>query len=185
MQLTRRLNGRFGGLSGAANSSSVALIVGGKLSVFSFRHWGVVMGVLTDFVVVDRLDAQRVCDSMCPSRDFAGMDAKGIDTVKLGTLHSVLTGDKFNPSFISETVCSGGDEGPWVFEVPPDLVHRVAKLDAPQVALVGKKWAATEEFSSKYSNWPVEAVQQMLQELVTLCNRAVDEGKAVLMWMCL
>jgi hypothetical protein len=42
------------------------------------------MDVLTDFVVADCADAQRVCDSACPSQDYAGLDAKGIDTVKLG-----------------------------------------------------------------------------------------------------
>ena len=48
------------------------------------------MGVLTDIVVVDRKHARRVLKSACPSRDFGGLDAKGIDTVKLGTLHAAL-----------------------------------------------------------------------------------------------
>ena len=86
------------------------------------------MGVLTDFVVADRNDARRVCDASCPSRDFAGQDAKGIDTVKLGKLYAVLMGGEYDPSFISEPLCAGGDEGPWVFEVPLDLVRRLASL---------------------------------------------------------
>jgi hypothetical protein len=143
------------------------------------------MGVLTDFVIADRLDAQRVCDSLCPSQDFPGLDAKGIDTVMLGTLHAILTGGEYDASFISDTLCSGGDDGPWVFEVPPDLVQRLAKLDATELASAGKQWAATEEFSPKYGNWPVEAVQQVLKELATLSKQAGGEGKAILMWMCL
>src|SRR3954469_8106971 len=103
------------------------------------------MGVLTDFVVADRGDAQRVCDSSCPSRDFAGLDAKGIDTVKLGTLYAVLTGGKFDPSFVGDSLCSGGEDGPWVFEVPPAPVQRLAALTPRQLTAAGKKWAATEE----------------------------------------
>jgi hypothetical protein len=143
------------------------------------------MGVLTDFVVMARTDAQRVCDSHCPSQDFAGLDAKGIDTVKLGTLHAVLIGGEFDPSFMSGSLCSGGEDGPWVFEVPSDLVERLARLNAKELRAVAAKWAATEEFSPKYDNWPVEAVRQVLYEMAALCRRAVSEKKAVLMWMCL
>jgi hypothetical protein len=143
------------------------------------------MGVLTDFVVADRGDARRVCDSDCPSQDFAGLDAKGIDTVKVGTLHALLTGGAFDPSFMGDNLCSGGEDGPWVFEVPSDLVQRLAALTPRQLAAAGRKWAATDEFSPKYDNWPAEAVQQVLQELAALCKRATCEGKAVPMWMCL
>lgn len=58
---------------------------------------------LTDFVVADRKDAQKVCNSACPSRDFNGMDAKGIDPVKLGTLYAVLTDTEYDASFASGT----------------------------------------------------------------------------------
>jgi hypothetical protein len=143
------------------------------------------MGVLTDFVVADRADAQRVCDSDCPSQDFAGLDAKGIDTVKLSTLHAILTGGEFDASFMGDTLCSGGEDGPWVFEVPADLAQRLAKLGARQLRSVGAEWDATEEFSPKYDNWPAEAVQQVLRDLAALRRRAAGEGKAVLMWMCL
>ena len=143
------------------------------------------MGVLTDFVVADRANARRVCESGCPSQDFAGLDAKGIDTVMLGTLHAVLTGGAFDPSFMSDALYSGGKNGPWVFEVPPNLVMRLAKLNAQQLRSTAAEWATTEEFSPEYEDWPVEAVQQMLADLAGLCKRAVGEDKAVLMWICL
>ncbi len=144
------------------------------------------MGVLTDFVVCDGADARRVCDSACPSQEFAGLDAKGIDTVKLGALHAVFTGGECDPSFMAnECLCSGGDDGPWVFQVPPDLVAMLANLTDSQLASVGDKWAASDEFSPRYDNWPEEAVHQMLSDLAGLCKQAVGEGKAVLMWMCL
>jgi len=141
---------------------------------------------LTDFVVVDRSEAQRVCDATCPSEEFSGLDAKGIDTVKLGTLYAVLTEIEFDSAFMSgDPLASGGDEGPWVVEVPADLVQRLAKLDAKQLAAVAAKWAKTEEFSPQYDNWPAEAVHEVLAELVKLCTQAMAARKSVLLWLSL
>lgn len=141
---------------------------------------------LTDFVVANRADAQLVCDSTCPSEEFLGMDAKGIDTVKLGTLNAILTGTEFDPQFVSrDELATGGEDGPWVFEVPTDFVHRLAVLDAEQLRAAAVQWAKTEEFSSEYCNWSPEEVHQMLQDLTRLSVRAVAERKSVLMWMSL
>lgn len=143
------------------------------------------MGVLSDFVVAGLADAPRVCASNRPGHDFAGLDARGIDTVKLATLHAILTGGEVDPSFMSDTLCSSGDDGPWVFEVPTDLVQRLAQLDAPERGAVGAAWASTEEFSPRYDDWPAEAVQQVLEDLAALCRRTAAEGEALLLWMCL
>lgn len=143
------------------------------------------MGVLTDFVIADRSDARRVLDSDCPCEDFGGLDAKGIDTVNLATLHAILTGGDLDPSFMGKPTCSGGENGPWVIEVPPDLVRRLAGLDEAERRSGGRAWAATEEFSARYCNWPPEAVQQFLDDLARLCEQAIGEDKAVFMWMCL
>lgn len=144
------------------------------------------MGVLTDFVVANRRDARRVCNAACPSKEFSGLDAKGIDPVKLATLYAVLTGTEFNPSLIGgDPLATGGDNGPWVMEVPPDLVQRLAKLDADGVAAAAAKWARTEEFSPEYDNWPAEAVHEVLADLAKLCAKAVGAKKSVLMWMSL
>lgn len=141
---------------------------------------------LTDFVIADREDARRVCDSACPSEEFNGLDAKGIDPVKLGTLYAVLTNTEYDPSFTPGTpLCDGGEEGPWVIEVPNDLVERLGKLDAKQIGAVAAKWAKTEEFSPRYDNWPPEAVHEVLSDLAKLCVQASAAKKRVLMWMSL
>lgn len=142
------------------------------------------MGVLTDFVVADLADAQKVCDSSAPYRDFDGLDAKGIDPVKLDTLLAVLRGEAFHP-VTHNLLSSRGEEGPWVFEVPPDLVQRLAALTAQQLEVTARQWAATEEFSPRYDNWPLEAVQEILNELAALSKRAVAQSKSILMWMSL
>ncbi len=145
------------------------------------------MGVLTDFVVADLSDAKRVCDSSCPSKEFAGVDAKGVSTVMLGKLFAILTKTDFDPSFIGgeELLSEGGDDGPWVFRVPDSLVQQVSTLDEGQRGAVATEWAKTEEFSPKYGNWPADAVSAVLEEFAKLCRQAVNEGKSVMMWLCL
>ncbi|MFO0966957.1 MAG: hypothetical protein U0793_15395 [Gemmataceae bacterium] len=141
---------------------------------------------LTDFVIADTKDARRVCDAACPSEEFNGMDAKGIDPVKLGTLYAILTNTEFDPSATTgRPLCDGGDEGPWVIEVPSDLVQRLAKLDAKGIAAAAAKWAKTEEFSPQYDNWPPEAVHETLIDIAKLCVQATAAKKSVLMWMSL
>lgn len=145
------------------------------------------MGVLTDFVVASPKDAKRVGKSSCPSKDFKGLDAKGIDTVKLGTLYAILIGEQFDPSFMTDDALrfAASEEGPWVFEVPSHFVELLAELKDKELKAAATKWAKTEEFSPKYDNWPAAEVKQMLAKLVALCKQAVSEDKAVLMWMCL
>lgn len=141
---------------------------------------------LTDFVIADRKDARRVCDSACPSEEFNGLGGKGIDPVKLRTLYAVLTNSEPGTSFATDVpLCDGGEEGPWVIEVPNDLVQRLAKLDAKQIDSVAAKWAKTEEFSPKYDNWPPKAVHDVLSDLAKLCAQAAAAKKSVLLWMSL
>ena len=144
------------------------------------------MGVLTDFVVAELGDAKRIGDSMCPSRDFDGIEAKGIDNVKLSTLYAILTGTPVDPGFMGgDFLYSHSDEGPWVLLVPPDLVQRLANLSVDQVSATAGEWGKTEEFSPKYSRWPQEVIEQWLQELARLCRQAIAEKIDVLMWMSL
>jgi hypothetical protein len=145
------------------------------------------MGVLTDFVVADPSDGERVAKSPCASREFDGLDAKGIDTVKLGKLYSILTGDPFDPSFPTNSGLrfEGSEDGPWVFQVPPDMVERLAGLGASETESVARQWAQIQEFAPKYSNWSAAAVGQLLGQLAALCRKAVAEKKVLFMWMCL
>lgn len=143
------------------------------------------MGVLTDFVIAHAEDAQRVGDSDCPSEDFGGLDAKGIDVVKLGTLHAILNGTEYDPTFDCPLLYSPSEDGPWVFQVPEDLVHQLANASDTDLPRVAEVWASTEEFCPPYGNWSSEEVRQVLEELAALCRKAVAEGKELLMWASL
>jgi hypothetical protein len=145
------------------------------------------MGLLTDFVVADPTDAPRVGASHCPSRDFAGVAAKGIDTVKLSKLHSALTCRPFDPTFMGNDALrfAAWEGGPWVFEMPTDLVRWLAQLGPEELPPVAAAWSKIEEFSPRYDNWPAGAVQEVLSEIAALCRKAATENKVVFLWMCL
>ena len=149
------------------------------------------MGILTDFVVADISESKRIGDSLNPSQEFNGLDEKGIDQVKLATLYAILTDQPYDPDFMSEDslLYVASDEGPWVQQVPPDLVSRLANLAESQYLAVAQQWTQTEEFTHKHSGFsPPEAVtfaETFIQRFALLARKAIAENKALLMWTCL
>jgi len=149
------------------------------------------MGVLTDFVAADSSEVERVGKSLNPSEDFSGLDAKGMDGIKLGGLYCILTGTTYTIDFVADfmgersIVYQESEEGPWVHLVPHDLTARVARLSPTDISQVAVRWSKTEEFDPKYFEWPPDAVKQFLVDFAALARQAVSEGKSVLMWVCL
>jgi hypothetical protein len=146
------------------------------------------MGVLTDFVVADRSEAKQVGDCPKPSKEFAGIDAKGMDPIKMGTLHSILTGAPYDPEFLtteSSFLYTVSDDGPWVQIVPDEMVARLTKLEGSEIRDIAAEWQKTEEFDPKFCGWKPEDVQWFLRELSALSRKAVAEQKSLLMWTCL
>ena len=64
-------------------------------------------------MVADPSDAPRGGESTCPSRDFKGLDTKGIDQVKLAALYGILTDTALDPAFRCDDAIrsTGSDEG--------------------------------------------------------------------------
>ena len=142
------------------------------------------MGVLSDLVVAPAEEAERVAHASVPSREFGGIDVKGIDTVKFGMLHAMLTGRTFDdvlPSY--DPVAEVPADGPWVFRLPEELVARLAALSPEERQAAGVKWAATEEFA--LSGWEEAAVSDGLVEICRLARQAADSRQALFLWMCL
>lgn len=142
------------------------------------------MGVLSDLVVAPAEDAERVAHASVPSREFGGIDIKGVDTVKFGTLHSLVTGRTFDEVLpLYDPVAEVSEDGPWVFRIPEELVLRLAALSDEERRTVAVKWAATEEFA--LSGWEEAAVSDGLVAICELARRATDAGHALFLWMCL
>jgi hypothetical protein len=146
------------------------------------------MGVLTDFVVAERTEAHLVGQADVPSEAFRGIDAKGIDQVKMATLYAILTGTDYDPDFLAADdsfLYTGSEDGPWVQAIPDDMVRRLAELLPHQLSVIAEHWLASEEFDPRYSNWSPEAVTWFLGEIRDLSRVAISEKKTLFMWTCL
>jgi hypothetical protein len=142
------------------------------------------MGILSDLVVAPAADAERIGRAQVPAKEFGGIDIKGIDSVKFGMLHSILTGRSFEellPEY--QPVVTVSDEGPWVFQIPSDLVARLAALAGEDKRAAVSKWAATEEFA--LDRWPASEVAQAFEGIASLARQAVGADHSLFLWMSL
>jgi hypothetical protein len=142
------------------------------------------MGVLSDLVVADESDAGKVGRAPVPSREFGGIDIKGIDSIKFGTLHSLLTGATFRELLpLYDPVVTVSEEGPWVFRIPQDLVERLVGLGAAERRSTAEQWAATEEF--RLDGWKPQEVADALEAICGEASKAMSSGRALFLWMSL
>ena len=142
------------------------------------------MGVLSDLVAAPATDADRVANSVNPAAELGGIDIKGIDSVKFGTLHAILTGRSFEdllPEY--DPVVTVSEEGPWLFRLPTELVVRLASLAGGDERAVVSRWAATEEFA--LDGWSASDVARALDEIVALARKGLDAGHSLFLWMSL
>jgi hypothetical protein len=146
---------------------------------------GETMGVLTDFVVAKREQADQVARSSCASDEFDRIDAKGISEETLADLYAVLSGEEVEAGFMSDALLASRtpQDGPWVFEVPAPLVRLVAALGPKQLADVASEWAETNEVNADF--WSLEDLTVCLARIATQCRRAEAKGESLLMWVCL
>jgi hypothetical protein len=142
------------------------------------------MGVLSDLIVAPPVDAERVGRASLPDASIPSVDVKGIDTVKLGVLHEILTGTSFDELLEQyDPAYEGSDEGPWVFVLPAELVASLAKLDSGDRRTVAAKWAQAEEFA--LDGWSLSDVATGLDVVCEQACAAVSAGKALLLRMSL
>lgn len=136
------------------------------------------MGVLSDLVLADRKDAQLVGDSGNPVAEFGGLEAKGIDGVLLGELYCILEGIPstvdFVVGFMGELLYQGSEHGPWVQEVPPNLIEWLALVDDDHLYAAAAQWVTCEEMLFD-GPCPPEAVMGFLRDFAKLAQQAVEQ----------
>ncbi len=144
------------------------------------------MGVLTDFVVAGGTEAEKVGTER---EAFQGLDAKGIDQVKMATLYAILNKTQYDPSFPmlreESFVYIASEDGPWVQVVPDEMVQQLAAQSDADLVTVSEAWYNTEEFLPKYSHWTKADVLELLRQLREISSRTAAENKVLCMWRCL
>jgi hypothetical protein len=141
------------------------------------------MGVLTDIIIADETEAESIGKANVPCESWSGMDAKGIDQIKLGMLLSIVSHQPYITDLINEFTLlhEESDDGPWIYIIPQRLVSALAVLNDETLEQVAKEWSEIEEFN----RWKKNDVAVILNEICALAKNALIQKKALLMWMSL
>ncbi len=136
---------------------------------------------LTDLVIAEEREARAVADEPGPRRRWTGIDAEGVDQVKLAKLWALLAGREFRDELVYEFVPlhEVSEEGPWVFRVPDPLVQLLAELDDARAFPIVSAWAGIEEL--ELDGWEPESVAPLLDGLRSLARGAHAQKKSLLM----
>jgi hypothetical protein len=145
------------------------------------------MGLLTDFFVATRAEVLAFDMSKSPSDCFPTHQVKGIDPIKVATLHTILVGGDLDDTEavvlrVPPDVRHLGDGEVAIFEVPREVVHGLAGLTAGRAAEVGEAWLATEEFEGH--GWESDEFDAWFKELREFMAGAVRADKPVFLWLC-
>lgn len=140
------------------------------------------MGVLTHIVAADEDEVEAVGESLNPADEWSGMEVRGIDTEKVATLHSLLTGDAFDDAVVHyEPIYVSMSEGALVLRLADEAAERLAALEDEALEQVAAELAATEAFESE--DWAEDDIVAMLAELADLARLADAQGQVLFVWM--
>jgi len=140
------------------------------------------MGILTNIIAAEEDEIEAIGESLHPVDEWSGIEKRDIDTAKIATLHSLLTGDLFDDAVAHyEPVYVSDAEGALVLRLADEVATRLAELEEDSLADVAAELAATEEF--EYADWEEEEIAAMLDELADLARLAEAQGQALFVWM--
>lgn len=141
------------------------------------------MKFVSNIVAAEDDELAAIGESSCPLDQWSGIEAPGLDTVKIATLHCLLTGDTLQMALDRyEPVSLTGSET-LVLRVADEALERLAALDQDAIAEVAKELAATDEFERE--EWHPDDVLALLTELAELAQLAESQGQALFVWMFL
>jgi hypothetical protein len=140
------------------------------------------MAILTNIVAAEEDEIEAIGESLQPVAEWSGIEMRDVDTARIATLHSLLTGDPFDDAVaLYEPVYVSEAEGALVLRLADALTERLAELDEDVLDDVAAELAATEEFES--ADWEDEAIAAMLASLADLARLADAQGQALFVWM--
>ena len=137
------------------------------------------------FVAGSDDEAKKYLRSGAAAADVdAIIETTGLTPVELDLLQSVLTGESLK-HILRETgggvLAYGGDEGPWLEDIRPELTDLLAELPESDVASVAARWREHEELAEAD---PAD-VEALLRDLVALAGTARGRGGELYLWNAL
>ena len=141
------------------------------------------MEFVTHIVAAEDEEYMAVGESGCPLDEWSGIEAPGLDTVKLATLHCLLTGDSlqaaldlYEPVYVAESETI-------ILRIADEVLEKLVVLDEDALESVASELAATEAFEREQRD--AEDVLAHLMELAELAQLAESQGQVLFVWMSL
>ena len=147
------------------------------------------MGQLSDLVVADVAEAEEVLAASTHAPRWPALDSKGINEINLSILAFILKGESADVDSVVAysqqftELASGGEDGPWVFQLPQEFVSGLAAIQDSALPTIADQWSKSEEMQAAGAN--TSALIDTLTATRALASEAVANGKALLLWMCL
>lgn len=102
----------------------------------------------------------------------------------LCNLESILTGidweNVFDRDYVNP-VRDHGPEGPWIYQVSEQLLDALKQLSPDAKVNCAQEWAQTDEWHLRSDAAP-EKIAGVLDGLISMAQRAGDEGKRLFIW---
>ena len=137
------------------------------------------MEFVTCVVAADEDELAEVAQSAAPLDGWSGIETPGLDTVKLATLHALLTGDPLQVALdlYEPALVAGGDEETLVLRVAGEMLEELALLDEESLETVAGELAATEIYEEEDAD-PDELLS-LLAPLAELAQLAESQGQVL------
>ena len=141
------------------------------------------MEFLTCVVAAEEDEYPEIAGSSSPLNAWSGIEMPGLDTARLATLHSLLTGDSlqmaldlYEPVFVAE-----GDGETLVLRIDGELLEELALLDEEALENVAGELAATEVY--EHDGVEPDELQYTLAALGELAQLAESQGQSLFVWI--
>ena len=141
------------------------------------------MEFLTCVVAAEEDEYPDIAQSNSPLNEWSGIESPGLDTTKIATLHSLLTGDPlqlalelYEPVFVAED-----DDETLVLRIEAELFEELTLLDEESLENVVSELMATEIYEQDGSD--PEEVMAFLTSLVDLAQLAESQGQTLFVWI--
>ena len=137
------------------------------------------MEFLTCVVAAEDDEYLELAQSNVPLDKWSGIDAPGLDTAKIATLHSLLTGDTlqasldcYEPVFVSES-----DNETLVLRIDDELFEKLTVLNEDTLENIAIELASTEAYENEAMD--EDDIQSFLLSLGMLAQLAESQGQAL------
>lgn len=136
----------------------------------------------TDYFIANRHEADLIAREFDRRADFSTGNA---DNSVLAGLTAAMGFAEIAQQVAGEDyiVAMGSDEGPWVFDLPDELVGGLAELQNEDAADLAARWAASEELS--YHGVDGADMLPALNTLQSLAKKARDSQQRLLLRMAM